>query len=856
MCILIIALLILLVTGHLAVANILPLFIILPFLIPSAAIFTRDVVGLYERYKTMNFYQPGYKSLDERYLVACYQIVVEELVLKLQGQLRGWYQRLSQGSIPNSPVSIIIPFSLSRFLLVFWVVYLVGCVFSAALRGLVVEALKLVFYALAATISGLVLVLVFVLVFVSGLVGVCQGMNIGVCDTVAHVALWAFDKRAPSPRICIAYACGVYLAVQFVYEDQLLLFGCTLSGSVVEVLDQDDRSDGCEMYDQEYDWPVDPTLVTPSGHGLGSEADRLPKCRDNVSRLAEKRPHKHVSYGRFGAGIGYVVGFRSEVHSVERCVKLITPSGHNGPSSCARFHPQFTSNPTCNSSTSASYPMESLMIEATSEPPNLAQVEDIHPNLEQHGSASVVSTSPPLSNNSLPELLYDSSASSASSSQTATPVQSSSRVMLYRPVTSRFSSLCLSHKHVGRAQPKFSPLDAPKSVAKARKATGENKAITLLHRSEWKQKAKIRRSRNVVHGTEGLKVDLVDSPMDDVVEIAEPGIVLESVSTQRWIQAELAVDSPFASAPVDMFPRPMSLGSPSEDLDVQEDLVAGEPIGAREIRPMPRLRRCMQAARSNRTDAPLMTNVVCATSLGTPTGSSLPPKGTRLVGSEPLRSDQDELGSGPTSVSSVTPSPLSSIPITTSAAEWIRARRAHKAVAIQPMPTEKLPPNPGSPLNLSSINGLDLLATLATVTHPTTPITEIRVSEACSPTMGPSADNSLACNVSTIPAFQSMPVDIVTSSSNPLDMLASLAAAAELDANVMRPKGLRAITDTQTTRPGIPKIRTVPIYTWLMADGAKRVMKKGEVIPPRAQYTIKDEKGTRMMTVGSKPLKV
>ncbi|QRV95852.1 hypothetical protein RhiJN_23870 [Ceratobasidium sp. AG-Ba] len=508
MCIFLIPLLFLLVTGHLAVADILPLFIILPFLIPSAVIvcghvyaysfqFTRDVVALYERYETMNFYQPGYKVLDERYSVACYQIAVEELVLKL----RYWYQGLSEGGfIPNSSVNSFIPVFLSCFLLV---VSVVGCAFSAAFRVLVFEVVKLVFYPLAATISTLVLVSIFVLIFVSGSVGLCRAMNIGLSDVVAHVVHLSFDERAPSPQACISSVCGVYLAVRlvrhaatwsprtwtaalacalvaatflWVYPNRGRLLRC-----LIKMIASIGRSGGCEMYDQEYDWPVDPTLVTPTGHGLESEEDRLPECREEVSRVAEMRPRKHIGCGRFSAGFGYVVGFRSEVHSLESRVKPVTPRGHNGLSSRAKFHPRPTCNSSPISSPSASCLIESPTTKATSEPSNLAQAMDMHPDSEQCGSlqAPVVSTSPAFLNESLPDLVYNSSVSSGSSSQASTPVQGSGLVALHRPVTSRISLLCSSHKHAGRGQPRFSPLDSPKPVVEARAATGESKAIAL-----------------------------------------------------------------------------------------------------------------------------------------------------------------------------------------------------------------------------------------------------------------------------------------------------------------------------------------------------------------------------------------
>ncbi|QRV94565.1 hypothetical protein RhiJN_22583 [Ceratobasidium sp. AG-Ba] len=863
-----VTLLFLLVTGHLAVADILPLFIILPFLIPSAVVvcghvyaysfqFTRDVVALYERYETMNFYQPGYKVLDERYSVACYQITVEELVLKLQGQLRGWCQGLSQ------------------------VVYVVGCAFSAALRGLVVEVMKLVFYPLAATISGLVLVFVFVLIFVSVLVGMCRAMNIGLYDVVAHVAHLSFDERTPSPRACICSACGVYLAVRFVRYAATWSLGtwtaalaCALvaaafvwvypnrgrlSRCFVKMIASIGRSGGCEMYDQEYDWPVDPTLVIPTGHGLESEEDRLPAGHEEVSRVAEKRPRKHAGYGRFSAGFGYVVGFRSEVHSVERYVKSITPRGHNGQLSRARFHPQSTCILTPSSSTPVSYTKESSVIEASPEPSNLVQAEGMDSDFEQRGSllAPVISTSPTVSNDSLPDLVYDSSASTGSFSQVGTPVRGPGLVALHHPVTSRTSSLCLSHQHVARAQPRFSPLDAPRPVVEARTATGQSKAIALLHRSEWKQKVKRQRSRNVVYGNGGSRVDPVDSPMDDVVEIVEPDVVLGSASIQPWIDADVVLDSPFASASVDVFPRSSPMGSPLEDLDAQDAAAAVEPVRTRVIKPVPRLRRRMQAARSNGTDAPLMTNVVRAGSLGTSTGSSLPPKSTGLEDSISSRSDRDTLRSGSASNSSVTPSPSSSIPVTTPAAEWVRARRACKAPATQPVPAENPCSNLGSSSDLTSMNGLDILAALATAARPTTPVTDIVVPRDASLAIDPSLDNDLTCIASNVPALRAQPVGSATPPSNPLDVLASLAAAAaSSEVTVMTPKSLHADTSTRTARAGIPKVRMVPIYTWVMVNGTKRVMKKGECIPPRAYYTIKDEKGTRMMTVGSKPLKI
>ncbi|QRV94574.1 hypothetical protein RhiJN_22592 [Ceratobasidium sp. AG-Ba] len=888
MSIFIVTLLFLLVTGHLAVADILPLFIILPFLIPSAVVvcghvyaysfqFTRDVVALYERYETMNFYQPGYKVLDERYSVACYQIAVEELVLKL----RGWYQGLSQGgSIPDSSVNSFIPFCLSRFLVVVSVAYLVGCGLSAVLRGLVVEVMKLVFYPLAATISGLVLVFVFVLVFVSVLVGLCGAMDIGLFDVVAHVAHLSFDERTPSPRACISSACGAYLAVRLVryaatrsLRTWAAALACALvaaafvwvypnrgrlSRCFIKMIASIGRSGGCEMYDQEYDWPVDPTLVAPSGRGLESEEDRLPAGHEEVSRVAEKRARKHVGYGRFSAGFGYVIGFRSEVHSVERRVKAVTPREHNGPFSRAKFHSQPAGNSTPSLSTSSSYTNESPTIEATSEPSNLVRAEDIQADFEQDGSplAPVTSTSPAPSIESLPDLVYDSSASSGSFSQAATPVQGCGLVALYRPVTSRTSSLCLSHQHVGRGQSRFSPLDAPKPVLEARAATGESKAIALLHRSAWKQKAKLRRSKDVVHGTGESSLELVDSPMDDVVEIVEPDVVPEAVSTQPWIDADVVLDSPSTSAPADASLVSSSMDSLLDDLDAQDDAAMAGPVRTRVIKPVPRLRRRMQAARSNGTDAPLMTSMVCASSLGTSTGSSLPPHSTGPDDSMSFRSDQDTLRSGSISDSSFTRL-SSSTPITTSAAEWVRARRACKAAAVQPVPTEGPSSNLGSSFNSTSINGLDILAALATAARPTTPVTDILAPQDASLAIDPSLNHDLAHAASNIPALQTGPVGIAALSSNPLDVLASLAvAAASSDATVMTPQSLHANTNTNTTRAGIPKVRVVPTYTWVMVDGTKRVMKKGECIPPRAQYTIKDGKGTRMMTVGTKPLRI
>ncbi|KAG8732005.1 hypothetical protein FRC10_001293, partial [Ceratobasidium sp. 414] len=43
---------------------------------------------------------------------------------------------------------------------------------------------------------------------------------------------------------------------------------------------------------------------------------------------------------------------------------------------------------------------------------------------------------------------------------------------------------------ISRAQPKSSPLYAPKEIVEAQVASGENKVAALLHRSQWKQKQK------------------------------------------------------------------------------------------------------------------------------------------------------------------------------------------------------------------------------------------------------------------------------------------------------------------------------------------------------------------------------
>ncbi|KAG8720707.1 hypothetical protein FRC08_018406 [Ceratobasidium sp. 394] len=72
---------------------------------------------------------------------------------------------------------------------------------------------------------------------------------------------------------------------------------------------------------------------------------------------------------------------------------------------------------------------------------------------------------------------------------------------------------------------------------------------------------------------------------------------------------------------------------------------------------------------------------------------------------------------------------------------------------------------------------------------------------------------------------------------------------------VMTPKDLATAIDEKAKKTsGTRKVRFTPVYTLL--DKERTVVNKGEKIPPRTQYQVKDEKGTSLRMAGSKGMLV
>ncbi|KAG8737850.1 hypothetical protein FRC10_007604, partial [Ceratobasidium sp. 414] len=105
------------------------------------------------------------------------------------------------------------------------------------------------------------------------------------------------------------------------------------------------------------------------------------------------------------------------------------------------------------------------------------------------------STTPSPSHESLPELVPDANGSD-SLSELTTPSGDgceTNNVIIRSSSKGSYAGLRRVRGLISQAQPKSSPLYAPKEIVEAQVASGENKVAALLHRSQWKQKQKQKR---------------------------------------------------------------------------------------------------------------------------------------------------------------------------------------------------------------------------------------------------------------------------------------------------------------------------------------------------------------------------
>ncbi|KAG8737828.1 hypothetical protein FRC10_007755, partial [Ceratobasidium sp. 414] len=158
---------------------------------------------------------------------------------------------------------------------------------------------------------------------------------------------------------------------------------------------------------------------------------------------------------------------------------------------------------------------------------------------------------------------------------------------------------------ISRAQPKSSPLYAPKEITEVQVASGENKVAALLHRSQWKQKQKwwtVAKKSVKTQAPTGLRPHSpATEPMDTAAVGAEADrcaveeelmdTVLESRGRPNS-EGVAPIWSPVVSPSPNQVSPPASLAAPV--------ITAQESTGARKTKDSPR----RKATRSNGTAVP------------------------------------------------------------------------------------------------------------------------------------------------------------------------------------------------------------------------------------------------------------
>ncbi|KAG8737839.1 hypothetical protein FRC10_007766, partial [Ceratobasidium sp. 414] len=493
--------------------------------------FVQRIVAQYDCYELINWHTPGSKLYSDWYVLALLQIGAERLQQEVESVVSGWCQSLSHevfnliGRIITAPLTNALsrlqpyrdalPYSTLR------IVVGLGClVYLASL------ALR---YAVA-RLAGLAL----------SLYSACTPISVGLFITIVSILVYPFCEhlaRCPAIKCIGAFwsyfglACGADMN--------------RLAESIYWTLRMTFSFEFDELYDKDHDFPASPEPA-PRPEAVCAYADYLPNldarqtyirvtdCPTDVSPSKAPSPVRNQAYTGAAAGprprpslnlarLAYEESPRMQVTSKSQ-VKLAAekasdycyvyrlkyhcfvaqPARSSSCSTVARRPIDNHSEPTPTRGVAPMLTDETTRLPGTmslkgNQKPCSMTAEPKSSHRENtsnsHGQriqtpAAPSTTSSP--SHELPELVPDTDASDNSSELNTS---SDERCEINNVIIRSSSKGCDTGLRrvrglVSRAQPKSSPLYAPKEITEAQAASGENKVAALLHRSQWKQKRK------------------------------------------------------------------------------------------------------------------------------------------------------------------------------------------------------------------------------------------------------------------------------------------------------------------------------------------------------------------------------
>ncbi|KAG8720678.1 hypothetical protein FRC08_018521 [Ceratobasidium sp. 394] len=735
---LMIALVLLFVTGLLTVTGVVssslvnPVFIILSTVLLFSVLVlvchlyvysadpVRGIVSLYDCYELVNYYTPGFKSYSDWHILALLQIGVEQLRQQLKDVVSGWCRSLGHGlsmligrittslAIARSrlqPYRDALPYSTSRIVIA-----------AICLTYLGLHCTLLALRYAAARLAGLAL----------SLYDACTPISIGLFIIITSILAYPFRghlARCQTVKhiesICRALRTGLSLEFD-------------------------------ELYDKDHDFSIEPE-PEPEPENFYGNADYLPSLDERqaytqvADRPTDTSPPEAPSPVHNQSYTGIAAGFRprpdfSLVRLRYEDFLRMQQAGNTHQDKIvqnvigSRFVPQPARLPSILPSTALT-PIDEISrslgsmslrddqtpctMTARQQRSQLDHTSSSPGHLIESPAASPITSSP--SHGSLPELVPDTDTSDNSSElSTSSDERYEANNTIVRP-SSKDSKASLRRVRgfITRVQPKSSPLYAPKEIVEPQTMDGEDKVAAVLHRSQWKQ-GRNRWATSKKHAKKSqAPIDprpcsLVVEPMDTTAagtETRRPGVeeLVEAATEPRVSNIE-AIRSPV------VLPSPAQASSPlpqAVDASIAQTDASAE---VRKIKELPRRK---------------------STRPGTATASATPSATT------PARMEFESKHTLPSG-------------------------------------------SPGSP----------------------SPTNELETS-----TLIPSAPG------------------------RPLPM-------------VMTPKDLATAINEKAKTSGTRKTRVAPVYTLL--DKERTVVNKGEKIPPRTQYQVKDEKGTSLRVTGSK----
>ncbi|QRV92193.1 hypothetical protein RhiJN_20211 [Ceratobasidium sp. AG-Ba] len=890
------ALLTVLVTSYLAVTHMVPLYLLSPILFLSTLVvlghtyvyvneFIRHIVSIYDCYETVNFYDPGYKSYSDRYMCALCQIAMDLLLQKIQNLFEADRQTPAHDNL-NGPPSANISSEWLQMRLERTTIYLIAvlcsllffafrlamhalCFFTALLTNKLLSLLGLV------DLSSIMIHVTFVLTL-AWILGLLPGRNTAcIKHLVSSIKNNLGDSPGAKQRLgawrpvivelaCFGYvvpylswlgtkALGAWLAgivvsvcykynplvislsilLAYLVRRQLIKFATSITHQIwihaferretsIPEYENTMKTEINKLLENRHRQVLAKTQASPypfNTANKGAFRAPAPSLRSLVVINAELGPSNYIS--------GHQTKSRLEFRDPEICeygpldAEAGTPAYQYQELNLIRPEvTQIVGTPAVRSASLCSIPFSDL--------PST-------PSVPVTPSASF---SPTTSVGSLPQLSLDISSDVA----TPTPFLETPPPMIDSlPLNHLERSSLYVERPTIRAHLKSRPRTALKNLGKVCATNGEDRAATWIHRSEWKQRTKLSKEKRRANSAKEINTpnDICPGTPASLIPIVESSPVVEmslSPSTPIVVPRVERTETQISSISPTAAPARSRVETPAS-AQVQPTSIMSTKVpkmeatvdfmGARKVKKLPQRGK---AARSSGTDAPPATNGEGLIQ-PTPIASEHVPAHSTLVIHTPSIRESDAW------TSNVSPTPTLTL-TQTLALSPATAPTPTSAPAIIPVPTQTIP---RAQIQTPSPVALPVAASAFSSSTPK----RVR---------NDSLERPTKQNKTRI-----VPADDRPAPAARPETLSRMLKSALYEPGLVKPVELSAAgldVPKATAPPVAVNMRPALVYTLLELDGTKRVMQKGEVIPPRRQYTVKDAKGTRMLTTGSKPLKV